>query len=107
VTVNEDGHPALYTLDPVTHTSTKYSLKAPHGGGYDDIAFLGGHVYLAASNPTLNSIGVNVFPAIVEVTLNPDHSTTLRPILQGAASVPRQKSLVACGWPWRGSRRAS
>jgi hypothetical protein len=84
-TVNEDGNPALYVIDPTTRASTKYILKAPHGGGYDDIAFLGGHAYLAASNPTLNAARVNVFPAIVDVTLNPDHTTTLKPVLMGNA----------------------
>jgi hypothetical protein len=53
------------------------------GGGYDDLAFLGGHAYIAASNPTLNGAGINVFPAVDEVTLNPDHSTTLTSILMG------------------------
>jgi hypothetical protein len=84
-TVNEDGNPRLYTINPKSGTTTTYSLKAPHGGGYDDLAFLGGHAYIAASNPTLNAVGINVFPAVDEVTLNPDHSTTLTPILMGNA----------------------
>ncbi len=84
-TVNEDGKPALYVIDPATRVSIKYSLATPHGGGYDDIAFLGGHAYLAASNPTLDAAGVNVFPAIVDVTLNADHTTTLKPVLMGNA----------------------
>jgi hypothetical protein len=84
-TVNEDGHPKLYTIDPKSGVATTYSLKAPHGGGYDDLAFVGGHAYIAASNPSLNSAGINVFPAIDEVTLNGDHSTSLKPILMGNA----------------------
>jgi hypothetical protein len=87
-TVCEDGNPALYTINPTARDGDihKYSLTAPHGGGYDDIAFTGGKAFLAASNPTLNGAGVNTFPAIVSIQLNADLTTTLTPVLMGNAA---------------------
>ena len=87
-TVCEDGNPALYTINPSAKTGDihKYRLAAPHGGGYDDIAFTAGKAFLAASNPTLNGAGANTFPAIVSVQLNADLSTTLTPVLMGNAA---------------------
>jgi hypothetical protein len=87
-TVCEDGNPALYTINPNKSDGDihKYGLAAPHGGGYDDIAFTGGKAFMAASNPTLNGAGVNIFPAIVSVQLNADLSTTLTPVLVGNAA---------------------
>jgi hypothetical protein len=84
-TVNEDANPALFAISLKTGAITRYSLATPHGGGYDDLVFVGGRAILVASNPTLNAAGVNVFPALVAVTLHPDHSTTLTPILMGNA----------------------
>lgn len=86
-TSNEDGNPAFATIDPKTGVVTKYkSPAAPHGGGYDDLQFLNGEAFIAASNPTLDSKGINVFPAVDEITLNPDLSITLTPILMGNAT---------------------
>jgi hypothetical protein len=69
---NEDANPNLTTIDLVSGVTTLYSFDAAatvHGGGFDDIAFLNGKVYLTASNPTLNVSGINVFPALVSVDL--------------------------------------
>lgn len=83
-TVCEDGNPALYTVNPNVADGDiqKYSLAAPHGGGYDDIAFIGTKAYLAASNPP----DPNTFPAVVSVQLNADHTTTLTAVLMGNAA---------------------
>ncbi|GAC1653839.1 MAG: hypothetical protein NVS4B12_25690 [Ktedonobacteraceae bacterium] len=82
-TSNEDGNPQLAIINPATHTVKEYSFpKAPHGGGYDDLAFLNGQIFIAASNPTLNSAGVNVFPAVDKVTWS-SGKIVLTPILYG------------------------
>jgi len=56
-----------------------------HGGGYDDLCFLNGMVFVAASNPSVNSAGVNVFPAIDKVTLG-NGKVNLTPVLMGNAA---------------------
>jgi len=58
---NNDGNATLSIIDPTTHTVSAplsygppYSY-APNGGngrGYDDVAFLGGKVYLSYTNPS-------------------------------------------------------
>ncbi len=69
-TVNEDGNSSLYTIDLVSFGVHHYTFSAAtHGGGYDDLAFSNGKAFIAASNPTLNSAGVNTHPAVVAVTL--------------------------------------
>jgi hypothetical protein len=86
ITSCEDGNPRFVTLDPTSGTITPYTLPTtPHGGGYDDLAFVNGMAFIAASNPNLNSVGVNVFPAIDQVTLS-GSTITLKPILMGDAS---------------------
>lgn len=85
-TSNEDGNPRLVTIDPKNGKVTPYQLaKTPHGGGYDDMAFVNGAAFIAASNPTLNSAGVNVFPALDKVTLS-NGKATLTPVLYGNAT---------------------
>lgn len=52
-TSNEDANPILTIINPQTGTSTVYHLgKTPHGGGYDDLAFVKGVAFISASNPT-------------------------------------------------------
>jgi hypothetical protein len=85
-TSNEDGNPRIVTIDPVSGTITPYTFPTtPHGGGYDDVIFVGGKAFIAASNPNLNSAGVNVFPALDEITLS-NGQATLTPVLQGNAT---------------------
>jgi hypothetical protein len=80
---NEDGNPALVSIDPGTGTVTPYTFDpTAHGGGFDDMAFVGGKMFIAASNPTLNAAGINVFPAVDQVTFKGTH-VVLTPILQG------------------------
>jgi hypothetical protein len=56
----------------------------PHGGGLDDLVFVGGTTYVALSNPTLNASGVNVFPALAKLTVT-GSSATMTPVLMGNA----------------------
>ncbi len=85
-TSNEDGNPRLVTIDPATGKITSYTFPpTPHGGGYDDLAFVNGKAFIAASNPTLNSAGVNVFPAVDEITLNKGQAVLI-PMLYGNAT---------------------
>jgi hypothetical protein len=87
VMCNEDGSPRLYTINPSSSTPTQITLpKTPHGGGFDDIQFVNGKAFIDASNPTLNSAGANVFPALYTVTLS-GTTATLTPVLKGGATV--------------------
>jgi sugar lactone lactonase YvrE len=86
VTSCEDGNPRIVTIDPSSGTITPYTFPAtPHGGGYDDLAFLNGTAYIAASNPNVNAAGVNVFPAVDSITLS-GSTAVLKPVLMGNAS---------------------
>jgi hypothetical protein len=86
---NEDANPHLTTIDPVAGTTKQYAMTSVNGGGgFDDIAFLGGKAFISASNPTLNGAGVNVFPAIVSATLdNATDSVDTTPVLFSSASL--------------------
>jgi hypothetical protein len=84
---NEDGNPALVTIDPFSGTVTPYHFPpVPHGGGYDDLFFLNGTTFIVASNPTLDSSGVNVYPALDTIQLMFDHGLFLTPVLMGNAT---------------------
>jgi hypothetical protein len=86
VTSNEDGGPLLNIIDPTNSTPQSITLpKMPHGGGLDDLVFVGGATYVALSNPTLNAAGVNVFPALAKLTVT-GSSATLTPVLMGNAT---------------------
>jgi hypothetical protein len=84
---NEDGNPAFVTIDPASGKITPYTfpMPTPHGGGYDDMAFAGGSAFIAASNPTLNTAGVNTAPAVDKMSLA-NGQIALTPVLQGNAS---------------------
>src|SRR5260370_29622601 len=85
-TSNEDGNPAFATINTATGLVTPYTFPdPPHQGGYDDLYFLNGKAFIAASNPTLDASGNNVFPAIDEIKLNANHTISLTPILMGNA----------------------
>ena len=82
-TSNEDGNPTLAIINAKTNSVKEYKFpKTPHGGGYDDLAFLNGQIFIAASNPTLNTAGVNVFPAVDKLTWS-NGKIVLTPILYG------------------------
>lgn len=83
----EDGNPNLVIINLGTGAQTLYTFPpTPHGGGYDDMAFQNGQVYISASNPNLNGQGVNVFPALVRVTSLSGGVVTLQPVLYGNAT---------------------
>lgn len=85
-TSNEDGNPNIATIDPANGKVTSYQVPAtPHGGGYDDVIFIKGQAFIAASNPTLNSAGINVFPAIDKVELK-NGKAIFTPVLYGNAT---------------------
>jgi hypothetical protein len=80
---NEDGNPNLVIINPITHTETKYTFgPVANGGGYDDITFLRGKVYLSESSPTSNP---NTAPAIVQATLS-GTTVNVTPVLAGNAT---------------------
>jgi arylsulfatase A-like enzyme len=80
---NEDANPSLVIIDPTTGTTQRFVLSSvDHGGGFDDITFLGGNVYLTASNPSNNP---NTDPAVVQITIS-GGTATLTPILMGNAT---------------------
>ena len=83
---NEDSNPNLQVINPTTGTQTPYTFgPTPHGGGYDDIVFLGGKVYFSASNPTLDAKGITTGPALVQGTLGAG-TVSVTPVLQGNAA---------------------
>ncbi len=85
VTSNEDGNPALNIIDPASPTPTSITLAPTvHGGGYDDLAFVGGVTYIACSNPTVDASGNNVFPAVDKITVS-GTTATVTPMLMGNA----------------------
>jgi hypothetical protein len=83
---NQDGNPALTVIDPRAQTTKDYTYgSAPaHGGGYDDVVFRNGQIYISASNPNLDTNGFNPAPSILSVTIS---GTTLQtvPVLPGDA----------------------
>lgn len=92
-TVNEDGNSSLSTIDPNTGATIHYTFSAaPHGGGYDDLVFVNGMAFVAASNPTNLTNGVNTNPAVAKVVLN-GTTATLTPVLLGNATVTNAMTL--------------
>lgn len=86
ITVNEDGNSSLYTWNPGSNALQHFHFSsAAHGGGYDDLAFIGGKAFVAASNPTLDPSGINTGPALVSVALV-GTTAKVTPVLYGNAS---------------------
>ena len=85
---NEDGNPNLVIINPTANTQTNYTFAPPaDGGGYDDITFLDGKVFLSESAPTSNP---NTAPAIVEATLS-GSTVSVTPVLLGNATAQTTK----------------
>lgn len=62
---NEDGNPNLVIINPDTGAQTMFGFVGNGvGGGYDDVAFRNGQVFLSGSNPAANP---NTAPAVVSV----------------------------------------
>jgi hypothetical protein len=103
---NEDGNPYLTLIDAVTGTMTNYTYAEPppHGGGYDDIVFLNGQIFISASNPKLTPpstsypFGQNIYPSIVSATFLPGNQVDVDPVEMGNATlidVTTGKSVIA------------
>ena len=91
---NEDGNPNLVIINPKSGSQKLYTFgPTPHGGGYDDMAFLGRNAFVSASNPANNP---NNAPAIVRVELR-GHVATVSPVLLGtttATDVPTETQVA-------------
>ena len=104
-TRNEDANPALTIIDPRSGTTTDYTFAQPpaHGGGYDDILFLNGQAFIAASNPVTQPPtastpnGQNIFPSVVKARLV-GRKVFVTPVLYGNApliDIPTGATIVA------------
>ena len=83
---NEDANPNLVVIDLTTGQATPYQFApTPHGGGYDDMVVRNGKVYITASNPNLDTMGNNVFPALVRASLS-HGNVLLETVFNGNAS---------------------
>jgi hypothetical protein len=81
---NEDGNATVLIIDLKTGKQTTYELgTGPHGGGYDDIDFNDGKIFLSASSPTISP---NTAPAIVSLKLA-GKKVILSGVINGDASV--------------------
>jgi hypothetical protein len=84
---NEDGNANLDIINLKTLKQTIYIVgptgTGPHGGGYDDLDFNNGQVYVSASAPTISP---NTAPAIVSLKVT-GKKTILTGILNGNATV--------------------
>jgi hypothetical protein len=81
---NEDGNPELTIINLATgaQKTLQPTVNPPlHGGGYDDMQFLNGVVYVSASNPS--NPGTHP-PTVVSLTLNSNGTTfDVAPVLNG------------------------
>ncbi|HEY6249927.1 MAG TPA: hypothetical protein VI685_08185 [Candidatus Angelobacter sp.] len=80
---NEDGNPALAIINPGTGTQQDFTFAPTvHGGGFDDMVFRNGEVFLSASNPSGNP---NTDPAIVRAKLS-GSTVVVSPVFAGNAT---------------------
>jgi hypothetical protein len=91
---NQDANATVSLINPTTHVVTgplrygppyQYTTPGPLGRGYDDIAFLGGKVYLSYTNP------VNPTDPVLQVLNNGNHPSgtlTTTSILTAAQTNP-------------------
>jgi len=84
---NEDGNTTLVLIAPGTLAkSPVYTVgSVNNGGGFDDIAFVGGKAFVTASNPSNNP---NIDPALVTATLGAGVVNTTPVLLGNAAATP-------------------
>ena len=83
---NEDANPNLVVIELRTGKSKNYQFApTPHGGGYDDMVVKDGRVFITASNPNVDAMGNNVFPALVRASLS-GNNVILEPVFNGNAS---------------------
>jgi hypothetical protein len=83
---NEDANPNLVVIDLESGRQKNYTFAPTvHGGGFDDMRVKDGKVLMTVSNPTLNGLGVNVFPALVIASLH-GNMVDVEPVLSGDAN---------------------
>ena len=83
---NEDANPNLVVIELRSGKAKQYKFApTPHGGGYDDMVVKDGKVFITASNPNVDAMGNNVFPALVRASLS-GSSVLLEPVFNGNAS---------------------
>jgi hypothetical protein len=92
---NEDANPVLTVIDLTAGTQTEYTPSTPllHGGGLDDMALIGGVVYVSASNPNVSAPSnsfpngvVTGAPSVISITLSTTGNTfDWQPVLNGNA----------------------
>jgi hypothetical protein len=82
---NEDANPNLVIIDLQSGGQKVFFPAAPHGGGYDDLRVVQDQIFMTASNPNLDSNGVNRFPALVRVRVA-GSGLILDPVLMGNAA---------------------
>jgi hypothetical protein len=88
---NEDANPVLNSYNPDSGVVSPFSFPAPtpHGGGFDDMAFINGKLFIAASNPqNFNAQGFNSAFAVYEVVFNGTPDVTLAGVLPGSFANP-------------------
>ena len=80
---NEDANPNLVIIDLKTAKQTviQFPEPTPHGGGYDDLVFTDGGIFISASNPANNP---NTGPAIIGVDVK-KKTIKVTPVLAGEA----------------------
>ncbi len=63
----------------------KYTFSGnAHGGGYDDVAFIGGAAYVSASNPSTDNGAKNPGASVVKAVLHEaDHTVVVSPEMVG------------------------
>jgi hypothetical protein len=73
---NDDANPNPVVIELNAGTKKQYKFPpTPHNGGYDDMVVKSGQVFMTASNPTLDAMGNNPFPALVRVSLSGEFSS--------------------------------
>ncbi|MBV9389087.1 MAG: hypothetical protein JOZ78_21935 [Chroococcidiopsidaceae cyanobacterium CP_BM_ER_R8_30] len=77
---NQDGNPSLTTINPITGAEQTYALNSINGGGgYDDLAFQNGNIYVDAANPTFSG-SVNNQPVLGTLSVSGGQAT-VTPVL--------------------------
>jgi hypothetical protein len=84
--MNRLGNSTLDVITPTTGITGQIALPAnpPHGGGFGDIAFVAGKLFVSASNPVLNDSGTNTAPALDRLTITAGVGSPV-PLLMGNA----------------------
>ncbi len=82
--LNQDGNSRLTIINPKTGAEKTYDLPSVNGpkGGYDDLVFLNGQIFVTPSSPTLTSDGINPYPILATLSLTDDQAI-VTPVLQG------------------------